>query len=44
MKDKPMELILIILLLVVLFGGWFGFYRGGYYHQGDLSESVAYSG
>ena len=30
MKDKPMELILIILLLVVLFGGGFGYYRGGY--------------
>ena len=34
MKDKPMELILIILLLVVLFGGGFGLYRGGYYRQG----------
>jgi hypothetical protein len=34
MKDKPMELILIILLLVVLFGGGFGFYRVGYYRQG----------
>jgi hypothetical protein len=29
-----MELILIIVLLVVLFGGGFGFYRGGYYRQG----------
>ena len=34
MKDKPMELILIIVLLMVLFGGGFGFYRGGYYRQG----------
>src|SRR6202023_4004022 len=34
MEDKPMELILIIVLLVVLFGGGFGFYRGGYYRQG----------
>jgi hypothetical protein len=34
MKDKPMELILIVVLLVVLFGGGFGFYRGGYYRQG----------
>jgi hypothetical protein len=34
MKDRPMELVLIILLLVVLFGGGFGFYRGGYYRQG----------
>jgi hypothetical protein len=33
MKDKPMELILIIVLLLVLFGGGFGFYRGGYYRQ-----------
>jgi hypothetical protein len=34
MKDKPMELILIVLLLLVLFGGGFGFYRGGYHRQG----------
>jgi hypothetical protein len=34
MKDKPTELILIVVLLVVLFGGGFGFYRGGYYRQG----------
>jgi hypothetical protein len=34
MKDKPMELILIVVLLVVLFGGGFGFYRGGYHRQG----------
>jgi hypothetical protein len=34
MKDRPMELILIIVLLMVLFGGGFGFYRGGYYRQG----------
>src|ERR1700719_1751749 len=33
-EDKPMELILIIVLLVILFGGGFGFYRGGYYRQG----------
>jgi hypothetical protein len=29
-----MELLLIIVLLFVLFGGAFGFYRGGYYRQG----------
>ena len=29
-----MELVLIIVLLVVLFGGGFGYYRGGYYRQG----------
>ena len=29
-----MELILFIVLLLVLFGGGFGFYRGGYYRQG----------
>jgi hypothetical protein len=34
MKDKPMGLILIIVLLLVLFGGGFGFYRSGYYRQG----------
>jgi hypothetical protein len=34
MKDNAMELILIIILLMVLFGGGFGFYRGGYYRQG----------
>jgi hypothetical protein len=34
MKDRPMELILTIVLLLVLFGGGFGFYRGGYYRQG----------
>jgi hypothetical protein len=34
MRDKPMGLILIIVLLLVLFGGGFGFYRGGYYRQG----------
>jgi hypothetical protein len=34
MKDKPTELILIVVLLVVLFGSGFGFYRGGYYRQG----------
>jgi len=34
MKDKPMELILILVLLIVLFGGGFGFYHGGYYRQG----------
>ena len=34
MKDKTMELLLIIVLLFVLFGGGFGFYRGGYYRQG----------
>jgi hypothetical protein len=38
MKDKPMELILIILLLVVLFGSGFGYYRGGYYRQGEPVE------
>jgi hypothetical protein len=34
MEDKPTELFLLIVLLVVLFGGGFGFYRGGYYRQG----------
>jgi hypothetical protein len=34
MKGKPMGLILLIVLLLVLFGGGFGFYRGGYYRQG----------
>ena len=34
MKDKVMELILIVILLLVLFGGGFGFYRGGYHRQG----------
>ncbi|HWZ68700.1 MAG TPA: DUF3309 domain-containing protein [Stellaceae bacterium] len=29
-----MELLLIIVLLFVLFGGGFGFYRGGYYRRG----------
>ena len=29
-----MELLLIIVLLFVLFGGGFGLYRGGYYRQG----------
>ena len=29
-----MELILIILLLFLLFGGGFGFYRGGYHSRG----------
>src|SRR5271166_643805 len=43
MKDKPMELILIVVLLVVLFGGGFGFYRGGYYRQRG-PVGMAYSG
>jgi len=34
MKDKAMELILIIIPLLVLFGGGFGFHRGGYHRQG----------
>ena len=34
LKDKTMELLLLIVLLFVLFGGGFGFYRGGYYRQG----------
>ena len=33
-----MGLILIIVLLVILFGGGFGFYRGGYYRQGGPVE------
>ena len=44
MKDKPMELILIVVLLLALFGGGFGFYRGGYYRQGGPVGIAAYSG
>jgi hypothetical protein len=29
-----MDLILLIVLLFVLFGGGFGYYRGGYYGRG----------
>jgi integrase len=29
-----MELILIIIPLILLFGGGFGYYRGGYYGRG----------
>jgi hypothetical protein len=29
-----MELVLLIFLLVLLFGGGFGYYRGGYYGRG----------
>jgi len=34
-----MELILVIFLLILLFGGGFGYYRGGYYGRG-----IGYSG
>jgi hypothetical protein len=43
MKDRPMELILIIVLLMVLFGGGFGFYRGVYIVKADPSGAAAYS-
>lgn len=29
-----MELILTIILLIILFGGGFGYYRGGYHSRG----------
>jgi hypothetical protein len=29
-----MELILVVILLVLLFGGGFGYYRGGYHSRG----------
>ncbi len=33
--EKPFwELNLIIILLILLFGGGFGYYRGGYYSRG----------
>jgi len=44
MKDKPMELILIIVLLVVLFGGGLGSTAAAITVKADLSESAAYSG
>jgi hypothetical protein len=43
MKDKPMELILIIVLLVVLFGGGFGF-AAAITVKADPLGSAAYSG
>jgi hypothetical protein len=44
MEGKPMGLILLIVLLVVLFGGGFGFYRGGRHVKAGLSGSAGYSG
>jgi hypothetical protein len=32
--ENVMELVLLIVLLVLLFGGGYGYYRGGYYGRG----------
>jgi hypothetical protein len=35
-----MELILVTILLIILFGGGFGYYRGGYHTRGVLMASA----
>jgi hypothetical protein len=33
-RETVMEMILLVVLVILLFGGGFGYYRGGYYGRG----------